>query len=92
MSQRNCNELINNLLKEGGKITLDKSEGSQGLVGRTVHITLDECEFKIAYMDFGLKEIIVQQTCNCHYCHDCPNAGEWKNIPDNCLKFAEKAI
>jgi hypothetical protein len=92
MSQLNCNELISNLVNRGGKIILDKSEGGPGLRGRMVHITLDECEFKIGYMDLGQKEIVVQQTCNCHYNYDCPNAGEWKNIPNNCLKIAKKAI
>lgn len=80
-----CVQKINDLLNCGGKITLDKSEGTGGFIARTVHIKLGNCQFKIGYMILGDREVVVQLICTCNNQYKCPNNVTWNLIPNDCL-------
>jgi hypothetical protein len=84
-------QFINDIISRGGSILQDKNEGSTGLMARTVILKLNNCQFKVAYIDLGANEIIVQKTCYCQNNNDCSNSFKWGNIPDNCIIFKEKA-
>lgn len=86
MDNKSCKQLIDDLINAGGEIILDKLEGSSGFAGRIVQIKLNDCYFKISYMDMGEKEIIVQRTCCCQNQCKRSNFLEWKNIPVTCLE------
>lgn len=87
---KKCEQFINNIINMGGSIILDKREGSTGFMARTVHLKLNNCQFKVAYIDLGVSEIIVQKTCYCQCTNECKNFLDWGNIPNDCITLKEK--
>lgn len=84
MENRICEQKINDLLKCGGKIILDKSEGAGSFIARKIHIQRGHCQFKIGYIILNNQERVVQSICTCNNQYNCSNSVTWGLIPDNC--------
>ena len=74
----NCENIINDILNQGGKIICEKQAGETTLFGRTIIISKGNCKIKIGYMNLGDKQLLVEMLCSCY------NYNNWKAIPTDC--------
>jgi hypothetical protein len=76
----NCQDTLDYLIKNGATVIEDKSEGKHDFIGRKILLTKNDCQFKISYLNFGGKEIMVEKACCCN------GNTTWNMIPNKCFE------